>query len=206
VRPNEYHDPATSISPGSVHRHGQRYHDAADALLAHGKLPEGAVVMDVACGTGYGTEMLAMVLRDCQVIGVDRNPLALARARKQSGRAQYHNHDLGDCRRWLRVYRPHAVVCIETLEHLDGPAAQRQWVAAVASNLQPGGLFWIACPVVEQSGPSLANSWHLWEPTHDEVLSMLRWAGLEVVTHWTHTYTSTAGEAACQLSVLAQKP
>src|SRR5688572_24398680 len=79
------------------------------------QLVAGADVLDVGCGNGFGTALLAEVARE--VVGADVSQEALAYAR----RAQPD-------RRFVHIDRPpalplpdasvDAVVCLETIEHL----------------------------------------------------------------------------------------
>ena len=190
-----------------MERHKRRYTDALEAMWNQ-NIGDGPW-LDAACGTGYGSALIRDVIKTDEVVGIDRNPEAIAKARYRYGddRLSFYQLPIDDARTWLKHWGPfRAALTIETLEHLAGPGAQRQWLAALATNLMPGGLLWIACPVVEHSGPSLKNYWHLWEPTENEVRGMVTWTGLEIVKQTKTQYHSTAGEDAWQMTLLARKP
>ncbi len=206
MTPGEFHEPDQSSNDASAARHAARYTQAVSALFQAGILNVGGSVVDAACGTGYGTQRLQEAFPEHHVVGVDRNSQALFRARRRD--VEVNEQDLGEARFWLRRFKPlAAVVSIETLEHLDGAGAQRRWLASVASNLEDGGLLWLACPIVEVAGPSLVNPYHLWEPTFLGVCRMVEWTGLSIVSDSirVESYISTGDEAAWQLALMARK-
>jgi len=207
-RAAEFHDPETAADASKM-RHVGRYIEAVGAILEATDGRDGPW-LDAACGTGYGSAMIRDAIPEAsEVIGIDRNAEAIAKARHryEDERTRFYRMPIESARTWLKHFGPfRAALTIETLEHLDGIGAQRKWLAALTANLMPGGLLWIACPVVESSGPSLANPWHLWEPTEDEVRGMVEWCGMELVKQATTQYHSTAGEDAWQMTLLARKP
>ncbi|HEX9904619.1 MAG TPA: class I SAM-dependent methyltransferase [Propylenella sp.] len=92
----------------------------------------GLRVLDVGCGCGYGAAILAEAARS--VIGLDRNPEALAFAR-----AHYSTSDRitwGHAELPCRLPEADAVTCFELLEHLeDDLGALREMHAARAQQL-----------------------------------------------------------------------
>lgn len=108
-------------------------------LIARDMLKYGNVVMDVACGTGYGSLLFAR--HKCKVIGVDISPKAIQFAEK------YNNHKNI---RWVcddvinvpKIVRQplDAIVCFETLEHL--PDRHEEILTNFKLVLKPG------CPAI----------------------------------------------------------
>ena len=173
--------------PVVCRRHVARYDKAI--ALAH---TTNGTWLDFACGSGYGTAMIAKVAE--LVVGIDRDPIAI--------RYAVRNHDHPNC--FYRVaaesevwsimglhLRPDVVVCIETLEHMD-LAMQGYYTQAVARGLAPGGVFVLACPI--GNGLSSANPWHIHEPTLEFLNAMLG-ANFKDVSIATEAYTSTSGPA-----------
>ena len=117
------------------HEHFHRY-VYARALCA------GARVLDVACGEGYGSALLAGSAE--RVTGVDLDEGAVAHARARYGDAPNLDFRAGDA-----TALPFAdasfdrVVSFETLEHLE---AQEALIDEFARVLAPGGLLIVSTP------------------------------------------------------------
>lgn len=69
---------ASAISTDAVTRHYHRYHVVSELLLEHA-LPTD-IIVDVGCGSGYGTEILGRKFR--YVFGIEPNERARAYATK----------------------------------------------------------------------------------------------------------------------------
>lgn len=94
--------------------HVARYEWAAGHLRGHSR------IVDLACGVGYGTQMLAEVV-DEAIIGMDKSGDALAYARRHyhHPRARFlssNAHKVGS------LGKLDAAVCFETIEHVENPA------------------------------------------------------------------------------------
>lgn len=138
----------------SLQEHVARYRFARER--ARGR------ILDVACGTGYGTQMLGAV-------GVDLSLDALRYARRYP--APYVAADA--------VRLPFgsvfdSVVSFETLEHVPDPG---RFVAECARVLKPGGTFIVSTPNRELWSPRSAKPLqrhHVKEFTKREFLAVLR--------------------------------
>ena len=124
----------------------------------------GLDVIDMACGEGYGTDVLAT--RAARVTGVDANPEAHAHARaKYSAPGVRFERDLVD------GYRQEcdAVVFLQTIEHVERPA---EVLRHFKSLLRPGGTVYVSTPNLLTLAPPGAeksdNPWHLKEYRHEE--------------------------------------
>ena len=127
----------TADMPEEVTRgHRFRYH------LAAGFLSPGCLVLDAACGTGYGYDILTK-LYGIDYLGVDKDPPAPQRGRFTT---------LGvDLETWSPPWDPDIFIGFETIEHLDNydaylDAARRakQWTI-------------MSVPIVPTVG---INPWH----------------------------------------------
>jgi ubiquinone/menaquinone biosynthesis C-methylase UbiE len=103
-----------SLRQGSIiaAEHESRYRWAATAAA-------GKRVLDVACGTGYGSAVLAGG-GATEVIGVDIDPAAIQQARtgySAGGRARFEQGDLRDLS--FEDGSFDLIVCFETIEHMD---------------------------------------------------------------------------------------
>jgi SAM-dependent methyltransferase len=121
----------------------------------------GRRVIDMACGEGYGCEVLSRSAES--VVGVDANPEAYEHARRR-----YVRQNLRFDRALVETYGEEgscdAVVLLQTIEHLQDPAAVLAHFAAI---LAPGGVAYISTPNLLTLAPPGAaksdNPWHLRE-------------------------------------------
>ena len=132
----------------------------------------GLRVIDMACGEGYGSEVLSRSA--ASVIGVDANPEAHEHARRR-----YVRQNLRFERAMVETYGEpsacDAVVFLQTIEHLQDPAAVLKHLAAI---LAPGGVAYVSTPnVLTLASPGAAksdNPWHLREYRADEFGELCR--------------------------------
>src|SRR5262249_28891127 len=87
----------------------------------------GLRVVDLACGEGYGSNLLAE--RAAEVVGVDANPEAFEHAR-----ARYRRPNLSFVRSLVEEYdQPaDAVVFLQTIEHIHEPGRLLEGIARIA--------------------------------------------------------------------------
>ena len=115
--------------------HWHRYHFAS-------RWVGGKRVLDLACGEGYGSALLAR--RASQVLGVDVSQQAIEHARRAYPRLANLEFKAGSC---TAIPAPDAsidvAISFETLEHI---AEQEQFVAELARVLKPDGVLIISCP------------------------------------------------------------
>ncbi|MFY9488833.1 MAG: methyltransferase domain-containing protein [Solirubrobacterales bacterium] len=119
----------------------------------------GKRVVDMACGEGYGSAVLARLAT--HVTGVDANPEAHAHAQ-----AKYQNEKVSIARDLVETYREpaDAVVFLQTIEHVQDPAGI---LRHFASMLEPGGEVYVSTPNLLTLAPPGAeksdNPWHVKE-------------------------------------------
>jgi 2-polyprenyl-3-methyl-5-hydroxy-6-metoxy-1,4-benzoquinol methylase len=126
----------------------------------------GLRVIDMACGEGYGSDLLARSAS--AVVGVDANPEAHDHAQ-----ARYSRPGLrfarGMVENWGRPGTFDVVVFLQTIEHVRDPTAV---LAHLRSLLAPGGVAYVSTPNVLRLAPAGAaksdNPWHLREYTSEE--------------------------------------
>ena len=157
---------AEIISSAHV-RHILRYVNAAAYLR-----PDD-VVLDAACGTGYGTRILAE--KCLGVIGTDLNKAALEHAwQEMSINVQFMQSDL------LRTsFNVDAIVSIETIEHFDCVEGGRL-VSNFYDWLRPNGTLVISTPYCSKSGPSEFNKLHLCEYSLTDLEILLNNGGFRI--------------------------
>jgi SAM-dependent methyltransferase len=123
-------------------------------------------VVDLACGEGYGSDLLASTA--AQVVGVDANPEAHEHARLRYVRDNLRfERDLVE-----NVTGPYdAVVFLQTIEHIEDPAALLRRIAAAAPEA------YVSTPnrltLAPEGAEKSDNPWHLREYTASEYRELL---------------------------------
>lgn len=119
----------------------------------------GRRVVDMACGEGYGSELLSRGAR--AVVGVDANPEA-----HEHARLRYRRPNLRFARDLVeRFSEPcDAVVFLQTIEHVQNPGEILDHFKAM---LEPGGVVYVSTPNLLTLAPAGAekseNPWHVKE-------------------------------------------
>jgi SAM-dependent methyltransferase len=124
----------------------------------------GRRVVDMACGEGYGSEVLSRSA--ASVVGVDANPEAHEHARLRYVRANLRfERDLVD----RFAEECDAVVFLQTIEHVPDPAAT---LAHFRAMLGAGGVAYVSTPNLLTLAPPGAaksgNPWHVREYRAEE--------------------------------------
>jgi 2-polyprenyl-3-methyl-5-hydroxy-6-metoxy-1,4-benzoquinol methylase len=124
-------------------------------------------VIDMACGEGYGSNVLAAGASS--VVGVDANPDAHDHARLRYRRANLRfERDLVEG----FSEQADAVVFLQTIEHLTDPGAALEHFRSLVSEAQGGGLVFVSTPNVLTLAPKGAsrsdNPWHVHEYRAEE--------------------------------------
>jgi 2-polyprenyl-3-methyl-5-hydroxy-6-metoxy-1,4-benzoquinol methylase len=138
----------------------------------------GRRVIDMACGEGYGTAVLARTA--ASATGVDANPEAHEHARLRYTAANIRfARDLVD-----RYAEPaDAVVFLQTIEHLQEPGRVLEHFRSLVG---PGGCVYVSTPNVLTLAPKGAarsgNPWHVHEYRREEFEALCRahFAGVEL--------------------------
>jgi SAM-dependent methyltransferase len=126
----------------------------------------GLEVADLACGEGYGAEILARSA--AEVVGVDANPEAHRHASLRYRRANLH-FDLSLVESFDQA--SDAIVFLQTIEHMSDPEALLERLATLAPTIYlttPNRLT-LAPPGARKSD----NPWHLREYTPAEYRKLL---------------------------------
>lgn len=119
----------------------------------------GLRVVDMACGEGYGSEVLARGA--ASVVGVDANPEA-----HEHARLRYTRQGLRFERALVEAFAEQcdAVVFLQTIEHVSDPGAILDHFRGM---LAPGGVAYVSTPNVLTLAPPGAeksgNPWHVRE-------------------------------------------
>jgi len=120
---------------------------------------QGMRVLDMACGEGYGSAVLAHAAAG--VVGVDANPQA-----HEHARLRYRLPNLRFCRGLVETFAQEAdaVVFLQTIEHLHDPAAVLEHFRALTGD---HGTVFLSTPNVltlaPKGAPRSDNPWHVHE-------------------------------------------
>jgi SAM-dependent methyltransferase len=130
----------------------------------------GASVIDMACGEGYGSDVLARSA--AQVVGVDANPDA-----HEHARLRYRRANLSFVRDLVDTYsRPAgAIVFLQTIEHISEPRATLDHFRALVGE---HGSVYVSTPNLLTLAPQGAdrsdNPWHVHEYRAQEFEQLCR--------------------------------
>ncbi len=132
----------------------------------------GMRVLDMACGEGYGSMVLAGAA--ASVVGVDANAEAHAHARLRYT-APNLRFDRGLVETWGQPGSLDAIVFLQTIEHVyDAPAVLEHFSKLLA----PGGIAYITTPNLLTLAPAGAekseNPWHIKEYRAQEFTDLCR--------------------------------
>jgi 2-polyprenyl-3-methyl-5-hydroxy-6-metoxy-1,4-benzoquinol methylase len=130
----------------------------------------GLRVLDMACGEGYGSAVLATLA--ATVVGVDANPEA-----HEHARLRYRRENLRFERDLVETFSEHAdaVVFLQTIEHLKDPGAALAHFSSLAG---ARGTVFVSTPNVLTLAPRGAsrsdNPWHVHEYRAEEFEKLCR--------------------------------
>lgn len=132
----------------------------------------GLRVLDMACGEGYGSNILAQTART--VVGVDANPEAHEHARLRYG-APNLTFERGMVENFGHPGTFDAVVFLQTIEHVQDPTTV---LGHFKNLLAPGGVVYVSTPnVLTLAGPGRSksdNPWHIREYRAEEFDQLCR--------------------------------
>jgi SAM-dependent methyltransferase len=137
------------------------------------RLASGRRVLDVACGEGYGSALLAQAA--AQVTGVDIDQSAIAHAQASYGTRSNLRYLHGSATKLpLADASVDLVVSFETIEHLPRDEQPRM-LAELARVCAPGGIAVLSAPnpVEYSQARGYSNPFHLHEPSREELAQLI---------------------------------
>jgi SAM-dependent methyltransferase len=177
-------------SPGHHAIHEKRYRFAL-------RWCEDKDVVDGACGTGYGSAVLATVARSVAAIDLSPEAIDYARQRYRAKRVDFRVGDL------LELDLPPASVDVfcsfETIEHLSD---RRRFLAHVRRVLRDDGVFVVSTPRVDQTDEAPANPHHHVEYSRGDFESLLQASFARVELFGQHRLQTRRHRALQQADVL----
>ena len=156
--------------------HLHRYYEAKKYLK------EGELVLDLACGSGYGSDILSET-KHCIIYGGDIEPEVIAECKKDWANNQSLHFEVMDATN-LR-FDDHffdKIISLETIEHLTG---YQKMVAEFSRVTKPGGTVIISTPNIKilSPGGKIINPYHTQEFTYDELKAVLTAEFKEIVIY-----------------------
>lgn len=147
---------------------GEHIHRYYEALLL---IDSNDTVLDIACGTGFGTDMIATKTNG-KVTGGDIAPEAIDECSNRWKRANLEFKVLDGTRLAFPDNYFDKIVSFETIEHTGQYC---EMAAEFARVLKPGGLLILSTPNREVSSPDgvIVNPYHIQEFTCDELKQVL---------------------------------
>ena len=153
----------------------------------------GGRVLDAACGTGYGSYILA-TSGAAEVLGIDINARRIAYAARHFKRPNL-SYLVADCRALELPPRSFDfIVSSNTLEHLDDPA---RFLASAADLLVDGGQLLVVVPPVLSEADLVV---HAANRHHTSPLSVRGWAELFASCGWVFRFFGHRCTAALDLT------
>jgi SAM-dependent methyltransferase len=149
----------------SLKLHVDRYDFAA-------KQPLKGNILDLACGNGYGSMILATKVHAAEfimAIDISEEAIAYAKDRYQHPKIRFH---CGDAFQISFAQEFDAIVSLETIEHVIDPHA---FTKRLASCLKPGALFIVSAPV---SFTTDVNPYHLTDFSRESFRALFKGLGL----------------------------
>jgi 2-polyprenyl-3-methyl-5-hydroxy-6-metoxy-1,4-benzoquinol methylase len=153
--------------PDNEERHIQRYKFASNFIGPNDR------VLDGACGSGYGSEIMSS--NGAKVTGIDANHEAIKFANQHYAKSsvEFMVGEIG------KLEFPDAsfdvIVSIETLEHLPN-ASCRKYLQDIGCWLKKGGVLIASSPMLRyrDGKPYVTNPYHINEMPRPELLAMFQ--------------------------------
>ncbi len=138
-------------------------------------IKQSAIVLDAACGVGYGSYLLAERALKVAAIDYDDEAIRYAQTHWAKDNIRYIRGDLLDSNVYPAGQKYNAIVSFETIEHLKD---DKGFLRIISGMLLPGGLFFVSAPNAEVLKAE-DNPWHERHYTpaefHDLLASFFRY-------------------------------
>jgi ubiquinone/menaquinone biosynthesis C-methylase UbiE len=150
-----------------LHKNSLIYAEHVTRYEAVRELVKGKVVLDIACGSGYGSQILSAAAR--QVVGVDIDPGTVKYAQKTYGGSNIE-FKVGDGEKIpLEDDSVDVVITYETIEHVKD---YKMFMREVSRVLKKDGLAIISTP--NDTEFAEGNHFHLHEFKYKELLNLVK--------------------------------
>lgn len=152
---------------GLLIEHVRRYEFASE--FVSGK------VLDIACGTGYGTQILLerdIIGKIQHIIGVDidKDTIDYAKVNYYNEKVSYIVNNAASAELEEELGRFDTIVSFETLEHLE---QDEEFINNLEKLLKPSGTLIISTPFGRGRGIPCSNPYHVHQYAEDEFVQLL---------------------------------
>lgn len=155
--------------------HLRLYHDFSDKLYSELKRGQGnreLLIVDCACGSGYGSAFLHKELGE-SVIGIDVDREVVRFAQKRYGgtskRLKFFAADAASMD-MIQTGCANAIISIETIEHVPEPGVV---LGEFARILAPGGVLYVSSPDATDRPGTLCSAFHVQEFSDSNFFALL---------------------------------
>ena len=146
---------------------GENFINHRKVYLFFSQLVSNKIVLDVGCGTGYGTAIFAE--HAAQAIGIDNSNSAISFAKRRYPKADFVRMNAQQLRFPDAAFD--LIFSSENFEHLPDQASHLRELRRV---LKRDGLCFIATPNPEAFAGNKPNPWHTKENTYQELTELFR--------------------------------
>lgn len=126
-------------------------------------------VLDLSCGTGYGSDYLGA--RAGRIVGIDCDACVVAKCRADYPRSNVAFLAMDACALAFRTASFDCIVSQDTIEHVQDDS---RFVSEVIRVLKPGGMLVIFTPHGKGRGIPPTDPYHVREYTPDEFKTLLQ--------------------------------
>lgn len=156
----------TVTDEASLNEHFDRYRFAISLM------PEGATVLDAACGTGYGTQLLSKKAKEVFGVEISEHALEWGKAHHQEKNIQFINSNLNNTLPF-ESNTFDMITSFETLEHVE---SHENMIKEFKRVLRPGGLLILSSPDREiiTDIAHTENKFHIHELSKKEFVNLLK--------------------------------
>lgn len=124
-----------------LHKHSLTYGEHLSRYLSVTEIVKGKKVLDVACGVGYGTQLLAKTAKEVDGADISEEAINYAKEHYQAKNVTFTVSDATALP--YKTGEFDVVVSFETIEHITNQVA---FVKEVRRVLKPGGVFVVSTP------------------------------------------------------------
>ncbi len=116
-------------------------------------------VLDIACGSGYGSFIIAKEGNAKEVVAIDLNPDSIRYGNHRFGLSNI-NRFVGDAQEFIQQESFDIIISFETIEHLP---KYEQFLQNMAKTLSKDGIFFVSTPIVKKTKTNCKNPYHVIE-------------------------------------------
>ena len=140
--------------------------------LIASKFVKNKIVLDIACGEGYGTFILSKKAKKIWGADIDKNTIEQARKKYQNKKINFIQANATDLPFEKNFFD--VIVSFETIEHLSKENGIK-FLTQIKKTLKKGGTLILSTPNKERTlFSSYKNVFHLYEYYQDELVDMLK--------------------------------